>query len=532
MTSRAPSSGDDGATAATTSAAKGARVLMSGTLGSRLTGLLRSSLLNQLFGPTVTDAFTVAVKVPNLFRELLAEGALSSGVVPVYARLRAEDRRRFAGAVASALLAVNTSILLAIVAAAPWIVDLLLGPGVGSVDRELTILLTRTVAPFLVAVSLSAWAMGILNAEERFAAPAWAPVALNVVAIVGMVSFPGAAVPLAATFALGGLAQFLVQVPALLRLPDGPRPWWPWHPQLGAVLLLMAPFAATTSGRQIVNVVATRILDGMPSGSQTAWFNADLFLSMALGVFAVSPALAWYARLANTVDDAPEAFAGTLARGLRFIAAWTAPASVLLAVLAGPAVRIVFDWTSLFGGGMGDERLLATVAATPAVAASVVPLGLHQLLVRVWYVRQRVRVPIVVALGFLLAQGSAYAVLGPMYGIAGMAWGGAVVAWLQLVIMGSWTARAEGLRLRGGVSFAVRLACASAACGVAAASGVWIVSFPSAPWISLAPAASWWSALAQGAVGGVAGSLAYGLLAHRWGVADLRWIVQRLRRNR
>ena len=495
---------------------------MAGTLGSRLTGLLRTSLLNQLFGATVTDAFTVAVKVPNLFRELLAEGALSNGVVPVYARLRGDDRRRFAGAVGSALILLDTLLLVGIVVAAPSIVDLMLGQGAGSVDRDLAILLTRTVAPFLVAVSLSAWAMGILNAEERFAAPAWAPVALNAVAIAGMLLQPGAAVPLAASFALGGLAQFLVQIPALLRLPGGPRPWWPWHPQVWGVLALMAPFAVTTSGRQIVNVVSTRILDDLPAGSQTAWFNADLFLSMALGVFAVSPALAWYARLARLVDDDPRAFASVLTGGLRFIAAWSAPASVLLAVLAEPAVRVVFDWTASFGRGMGDERYLATVAATPAVALAVVPLGLQQLLVRTWYVRRRVRVPIVTALLFLLLQGLTYAVLGPRFGIAGMAWGGTAVAWLQVLVLGAWTARSEGLSLRRGVPFAVRLSVAVGACAVAAATAAWSAGEVAGGWSESSVSASWWTAVLRGSLGGVAGAATYALLATRLGVAEFR----------
>lgn len=497
MTPRPDAPPPDPATPARRSAGRGAAVLMGGTLASRVTGLLRNSLLNQLFDRTVTDAFAVAVRVPNLFRELLAEGALTNSFVPVYARLDPAEARRMSGALLSLLILVNGALVLAATLAAPWLVGVLLG-GEGSVDAALAIRLTRAVFPFLMAVSLSAWAMGILNAEERFLAPAWAPVALNVVAVGGMLAFPGAAVPLAVAFALGGAAQFLVQVPFLLRAGVWPGVGAPWHPELTGVLLLMVPFAVTTSGRQIVNVVATRVLNGLPSGSQTAWFNADLFLSMGVGLFAVSPALAWYARLSRLAREDPAAFGPTLRDGLRFITVLSAPAGLFLAVLAEPAVRVTFDWLSLVGGGLDAERLRLTVAATPGIGLAVLPLGLHQLLTRAWYVRGHVRVPILVAVGFLTTQGVAFALLGPVLGVAGLAWGAAGAAWLQLAVMLTLTARREGLELGPLLAHGGRtlLAAGLAAAVAWAAAG----TVPTPDWVA------WAGRLA---VGGVAGVLAY-----------------------
>ncbi len=470
---------------------------MGGTLGSRLSGLLRNSLLNQLFDRTVTDAFAVAIKVPNLFRELLAEGALTNSFVPVYARQDPTEARRLAGALLSLLVLANGALVLAATWAAPWIVALLLG-GEGSVDAELAVRLTRAVFPFLAAVSLSAWAMGILNAEERFFAPAWAPVALNVVAVAGMLLFPGAAMPLAIAFAAGGAAQFLVQLPVLLRTGLWPGFLRPWHPELAGVLLLMAPFAITTSGRQVVNVLATRVLNGLPAGSQTAWFNADLFLSMAVGLFGVSPALSWYARLSRLAKEVPEAFAGTLADGLRFIAFLTVPAGALLATLAEPAVRVVFDWLSLAGGGLDAQRLDLTVAATVGIGLAVPPLGLHQLLSRSWYVRREVRVPIVVAVGFLSVQGALFLVWGPAFGVAGLAWAAAVAAWVQLAVLGFLTARRERLPLGPALGHFVRVVAAAAtAAGVAALAA------------HAVPTPDWYGWAARLAVGGTAGAAAY-----------------------
>ena len=273
------------------SGASGAFTLMGGTLVSRLTGLLRNSLLNQLFPQTVTDAFTVAFKVPNLFRELLAEGALTNSFVPIYRGQSQPDARRLAGALAGMLFLVNGILLLITTLAAPWVVRLLLGSE-GSVDFELAVQLTRVVFPFLAAISFSALAMGVLQANERFIGPAWAPVALNVVTVVLMLIFPSQAVPLALAFVFGAIAQFLIQIPFLVRYKLLPKLGHFWHPELAIVLVLMVPFAFTTGARQVLNVISTRILDSLEAGSQTAFFNADLFLSLALGLFSISPALA------------------------------------------------------------------------------------------------------------------------------------------------------------------------------------------------------------------------------------------------
>ena len=136
---------------------------MVGTLASRVTGLLRGALFVQLFSPAVTDAFNVALRVPNLFRELLAEGALTSAFVPAYKALPRDDAKRLAGALFSLLLVANAVLLLVAVWAAPVIVDLLVADD-AQIDVSLTVALTRAVFPLLGALSFSALAMGVLNA--------------------------------------------------------------------------------------------------------------------------------------------------------------------------------------------------------------------------------------------------------------------------------------------------------------------------------------------------------------------------------
>ena len=126
---------------------------MVGTLASRVTGLLKNSLLAQYFPTAVIDAFVTAFKVPNLFRELLAEGALTNSFIPVYKRLDRDDARRMAGALLALLLVVNGLLLIGAYLGAPLVARLLIS-GAGNVDLELTTRLVRVVFPFLTAISL------------------------------------------------------------------------------------------------------------------------------------------------------------------------------------------------------------------------------------------------------------------------------------------------------------------------------------------------------------------------------------------
>ena len=514
-TDRREALGGASAPRARPSAGRGAVTLMVGTLGSRLTGLGRNSLLNQLFDREITDAFTVALKVPNLFRELLAEGALTNSFVPIYKELEGDDARRFSGALLALLILVNAVLVLAAVLAAPWIIQLLLGSQ-GSVNAELATQLARLVFPFLAAISFSAWAMGILQAEERFFGPAWAPVALNVVAIVLMLLYPQRAVPLALAFVVGGAAQFAFQVPFLRRAGLLPRWGGVWHPALSSVLLLMVPFAFTTSGRQFLNVVATRILDELPEGSQTAFYNADLFFSLALGLFSISPALAFYARLADDAVRRPDAFAGTLRQGLRFIAFLTAPAGLLLFAFAESAVHIVFNYL----GTLDAARLVLTIAATAPLGLAVFPMGLTNLLVRSFYVRKRVRTPIVVTVSFLGLQALLYVLFAPLLGIEGLSWATAIVAWAQFVLLLGLVARREGLEVGQFLRFAATVWVAAGGSVAAGWAAVMFLPLPQ----------GWIGFLLTAAIGGAFAAVLYGAAALALRLPEVSALGRRIRR--
>lgn len=492
------------------SGARGALTLMIGTLGSRVTGLLRISLLNQLFSQTITDAFNVAFKVPNLFRELLAEGALTNSFVPVYKSLPRVEARRLTGALLSLLLFVNTILVLLAVWAAPLLVRLLLSGG--HVDFDLAVTLSRIVFPFLAAISFAALAMGVLNAEERFFAPAWAPVMLNVTTALVMLAFPGHAVMLAAAFVIGGAAQLAFQIPFLARLGLLPKLGHLWHPALAGVLLLMVPFAFTTGARQFLNVVATNILDQLPPGSQTAFVNAETFLSLALGLFSISPALAYYSRLSANAVEEPAAFPATLLEGLRLISFLTVPAGLTLLVLAEPAVQAVLNWITAFDpeAGTDPETLRLSAAALAPLGLAVFPMGVNHLLLRTFYIRRRVRTPVAVVVAFVAFNATLYFLLAPLYGIAGLSVATAVVGWLQLVALLALVVRREGLKP---VDFSVHALKVWLAAGVAAGTAMLLLPVLPAP-------PGWWGYLAQAATGVAAIGVIYLAMCNLLGVPE------------
>lgn len=485
--------------------------LMMGTLASRITGLVRSALLVQLFSPTITDAFNVAQKLPNLFRELLAEGALTNSFIPAYAALDKQEAKKLSGALFSLLCLVNGLLLLLAYGAAPFLVDVLLVPG-SAIDRELTISLTRAVFPFLAAISLSALAMGILNAEERFLAPAWAPVALNVVASALMIAFPENAPLLALGFVLGGVAQLVVQLPALLRGKLFPRLGVLWHPGLREVLLLMVPFTVTTGARQFLFFYATRMLSTLKAGSVTAFNNADLFLGLVIGLFSVSPTLAAYSRLASYRDE-PAKFRETLLRGLELIAFLCIPAGLLLLFYARESVDAVLNWLPLFGlSGMDPDILRFSVYSLAPLGLAIFPLGLNNLLIRTFYIRRKIRTPMLLTLVFTSLSVVLYVFLTPRYGLAGLSAATAISAWLQLAALLWLVKRQENLALRPLLWHAAKT---WAAALLAALFGVIVGN-------SLPLPAGWWGSVTMLFVGGATSIPLYAALSQRLKINALR----------
>jgi putative peptidoglycan lipid II flippase len=437
---------------------------MSGTFSSRVLGLLRQTLFNQ-FDTRLTDAFNVAYNIPNLFRELLAEGALSNSIIPVYKKLEQSERKEFVASFMAFLLFINALVVGAGILLAPQLVDLMLfsnvlGVGNSSLDLELTVFLTRLTMPFLVGISFSALAMGLLNAEERFGATAFAPLAFNLVTIFGLVVFPNNAAMLGLATSLGGLAQLLVQLPSLRRFGLLATPRLVWHDGLSNALKLMAPFAFTTSTRIFLGVILTGLLAGFGAGAITGFRNAEVIFLMLQGLFAVSPATAAYPRFSEYAAQKDwNAFRETVSSYARLVLFLSVGVGSLLWALAPSITSAIFE----LPGRISDDKFNATLDLLPSFALAIAPWGLVQLLTRAFYARERSRDAVIISTVAFALNTILYIVLAPR-GIVVMNFATAMTGWLMVGVYVGVLHVQIGLNYKKLVGHTIKVGLAALAC--------------------------------------------------------------------
>ena len=452
------------------SATRNIVTVMSGTLASRFLGLLRQTLLNYFFDTRMTDAYNVAFQIPNLFRELLAEGALSNSIIPVYKNLAPDQRRAFIGSFMALLILVNALVVALGMIFAPQIVGLMqslgqsLGANASSLDTELTVYLTRLCMPFLAGISFSALAMGLLNAEERFGATAFAPLAFNVVTITGFLLFPNQALWLGIFTSLGGLAQLLVQLPSLRKYGLLPAPKLTWHPGLTRALALIAPFAFTTSTRQFLAFILTGLLAGFGEGTLTGFRNAEVVFLLVQGLFAVSPATAAYPRLSEYAAQKNwVAFTDTVSSYARLVLFFSVGVAGLLWALAPSVTSAIFE----LAGRIADDKYNPTLALLPSFALAVAPWGLWQLLNRAFYARERTKDAVVISAVAFAANTILYIVLAP-YGFVTMNYATAITGWLLVGVVVFVLHKQIGLNYKKLLGYSIKVGVAATAAGFAA----------------------------------------------------------------
>jgi putative peptidoglycan lipid II flippase len=416
------------------SASRNILTVMSGTLSSRVLGLLRQALLNTNFDAKLLDAYNVASTIPNLFRELLAEGALSNSIIPVYKRLEPSERKAFASSLLGVLLGVNALIVGLGIIFAPQIVDLLQissifsGAQKNQLDQELTVYLARLCMPFLMGISLSALVMGLLNAEEKFGATAFAPLAFNLVTILGFVLFPNQTLWLGLFTSFGGFAQLMVQLPSLRKSGLLSLPSFKWHSGLSRALGLMAPFAFTTSTRQFLSVILIGLLTSFGEGTLTGFRNAEIIFLTMQGLFAVSPATAAYPRFSEyAAQQNWQLFRETLMQYSRLVLFFSAGVSALLWALAPSITSVLLEFTKK----IPDLVFNPTVALLPTFALAIAPWGLVQLLTRAFYAREKTREAVIISTVAFLLNTGLYVLLA-RFGYVTMNYATAISGWLMV----------------------------------------------------------------------------------------------------
>ena len=462
--------------------ARSAGIVSLATMTSRVLGLVRDQALAYRFGAgNAMDAFLVALRIPNLLRELFAEGAMNAAFVPVFTRRLTHAGRdaawRLGAQLINVLAVVTGGIVVAGIVFAEPLTRLFAGdyqtvPG----KFELTVQLTRIVLPFLALVAIAAACMGMLNSLRRFFIPAVSPAAYNVSLIVSAVFIvplmPETGIePIAAVAAgvlAGGAGQIAVQ-------------WWTLHREgfryrlaldpadrgLREVVGLMGPATIAGAALQMNLFVNTVLATGEGTGAVTWLTLAFRLMYLPLGVLGVSIAtvtLPEVARYAAGGDVA--AVRRTVSRGLRLMLTVMVPAAVGLAVLATPIVRVVFEH-----GVFTAADTPATARALVAYAPGIVGYAAVRLTAPVFYAFGTSLTPALVSVLTVGLNIVLNLVLVRTLGYAGLALGTTIASWLNAgLLLVLLHRRLGGIEARSLADTFWRSCLAAGAMGVAVAA--------------------------------------------------------------
>jgi len=390
------------------SLARSAGLIGATTLTSRVLGLVREQVMAYFCGASnAVDAFNVAFRIPKLVRDLFAEGAMSAAFVQTFTRTVAHEGREAAwrlghSVVTAVLIATAIFAALGIVFADPLVrllaADYALVPG----KIELTVLLTRTMMPFLMLVATAAVAMGMLNSLDRFFVPALAPAIFNVCSILttlallpvlGRLGIP-LILAMAVGVLVGGLGQVAIQWPVLKR--EGYR----YQPTLDLkarglreVLLLMGPGTLGLAATQVNVFVNTWLATGEGTGA-VSWLNyAFRLMYLPLGLFGVSIATASIPRIARrAAAEDRDGLRRTISTGVSMMLALTVPATLGLVVLARPIVALLFE-----RGHFTAADTAATAGALMCYAIGLSGYSIVKVATPTFYAIGKSRVPVIVS---------------------------------------------------------------------------------------------------------------------------------------
>jgi putative peptidoglycan lipid II flippase len=379
------------------------------TVLSRITGLARDVAFSAWFGSSpIMEAFIVAFRVPNLMRRFFAEGAFSQAFVPVVSEYRthkSHDETRELVAHVAGTLGVALFVVSAVgVVAAPLLI-LAFAPGFVGRDGqfELAVEMLRFTFPYVLFVSLTAFAGSVLNAHRRFAVAAFTPVILNIVMIV----FAGLIGPMLDNPALGlaggvfaaGVVQLLFQLPFLKRIDLLPRPRISFrHEGVRRILRLMAPSIFGSSVMQISILLDTLIASFLLAGSVSWLYYSDRLIEFPLGVLGIALATVILPRLSeHHATQSAQTFSDTLDWALKLVVVIGVPAAVGLALLAEPLMATLF-----LRGEFTQRDAEMAAASLRAYAPGLLAFILVKVLAPGYFARQDTRTPVRVGLQSLV----------------------------------------------------------------------------------------------------------------------------------
>ena len=447
----------------------------SATIVSRVLGFVRDIVFARFFGVSgETDAFFLAFKIPNFMRRLFAEGSFSLAFVPVLSEVRETGDRQALKDLIDHVTGTLAGILLVITAigilAAPLVLAIF-APGwliEGRSEFGLSADMLRITFPYVLFISLTALSGGILNTFERFLVPALTPVLLNISLIAAAVLLSGhMEVPVKALawgVLAAGVAQLLIQIPALMRLGVMPRPRWGWrHSGVRKILRLMIPTLIGSSVAQVNLLLDMVIATFLVSGSVTWLYYSDRLMEFPLGIFGVALSTVILPNLSRKfAAQNPQAFSATLDWALRLALIITLPAALGLAILAKPILITLFQYQAfvLSDVEMSALSLAAYAAGLPAfIAVKVLAPG--------YYARQDTKTPVKIAITAMVSNMLLnFLFVGTLVALefkgphTGLALASSVAAYINAALLYRGLRRQEVYRPESGwmrVSFAVAL---------------------------------------------------------------------------
>ncbi|MBR7890199.1 murein biosynthesis integral membrane protein MurJ [Marinomonas sp. A79] len=371
------------------------------TFLSRILGLVRDAALAFVLGASGSaDAFYVAFKIPNFFRRLFAEGAFAQAFVPVLSDYRVKEGpgevRALVSAVTGSLALILLCVTVLFMVCAPWVVYVF-APGFAG-DEGQTALASELLVitfPYLLFISLTALAGGVLNAHGEYAVPAITPIFLNLSLIVATLFFARTAAQAETAVAWGvfaaGFIQLMFQVPFLARLKLLPMPTLGFsHPGVRRILVLMGPALFGVSVSQINLLLDTVLASFLQTGSITWLYLSDRLYELPLGIFAIAISTVILPSLSRSFSggDASQ-FSSTLDWALRLLLLIAIPSSLALFMLAEPLIATIF-----YRGELTINDVTMAAQSLQAYSLGLVFMMLIKVLAPGYYARQDVKTPV------------------------------------------------------------------------------------------------------------------------------------------
>jgi len=504
-------------------------------LCSRVLGLIREQVFAGLFGAGANlDAFLMAFRLPNMLRDLFAEGALSTAFITTFSKKIAtegdESAWRLANKVATLTAIFMSVVTLFGILFAPQLIELMTWGQWSPEKTGLTILLTRIMWPFILLVSLAALTMGMLNAKNVFGAPAMASSFFNLGSIIGGVALgwwfdpqfgARSLIGLSIGTLIGGLWQLAAQFPSLRRVGYKFRPDFKWRDSgVRTILVLMGPAVIAASAVQVNVVINSGFAAGLGDGP-VSWLNiAFRLMQLPLGIFGVAVATVTLPLVSRNaaIGDIP-AFRAALAHAMRLVLLLTIPAAIGLVILANPIISVIYEH-----GRFTAQATERTAEALRFYAIGLAGYSAVKVLAPAFYALDKRHLPMLVSFFSILLNLCLnwYFTLRLHWGHQGLAFSTSVVAITNFLLLYIMMRRyAQGLETGTLIALLLKLAVAGAVLG-----GIcWLAQH----FIFAPPGSTAWKKVFGLLVTIAVGSTAFFGAAYLLHVAELRDVVTLVR---